>query len=1773
MLQLAGYEELDQLYSGNRTLVYRAIRKPEKQPVIIKILRNPHPDFQELVQFRHQYTITSQLEHPRIVKPLGLETRGNSYALVMPDDGAIALSDYWYRSPRSLEAFLALAIQLTEALGYLIQQHIIHKDIKPANILIHPETGEIKLIDFSISSILPKEHHHIINPNVLEGTLAYISPEQTGRMNRGIDYRTDFYSLGVTFFELLTGELPFKSDDAMELVHCHIAQGVRFPEDTNGEKIPTILQAIVLKLMAKNAENRYQSAWGLRYDLERCLEQLETTGKIEPFTLGERDQCDRFSIPETLYGREDQVQTLLDIFQRVADPHQEHKQAEMVLVAGFSGIGKTAVINEVHKPIVKQRGYFIKGKFDQFNRNIPLSAFVQAFQDLIGQLLGEPDLQLANWKNKILMALGDSAQVIIEVIPELEQIIGPQPAIAELSGNAAQNRFNLLFKNFVQVFTTPQHPLVIFLDDLQWADAASLNLLKLLMTEAEGGYLLILASYRDNEVHPTHPLLLTLGEIAQQGANLSPLTLTPLTPEDINHLVADTLRCSWELATPLSQLLYQKTQGNPFFATQFLKSLYEDGLITFNLESGHWECDLTAVRGLAITDDIVGFLVERLRKLPPSTQDILKLAACIGNQFDLNTLAVVHKQDRETVATSLWEALQEGFIVPENETYKFLAYVPQGEDQPESDPLAGQTVTYRFLHDRVQQAAYSLIPPRDKEITHLTIGRLLLQNTSQGEENLFQIVNQLNMGESLLESQPEREEVVQLNLRAAEKARASAAYSAAANYLHQAIVLLRRSSSHPWQDHYDLLFPLHSLLAEVSYLNGDFLTADEQIQIVLREGQSVLDTVKVYEIRIQCYVAQNQCQEALNVGLEVLNRLEIPLHDAPLPQIQVATLYHLPPLTNPRILAALRILSKLWAPAFIANPALLPQVILTLLNLSITHGNSSLGAFAYALYGMFLCATLTDLELGYRFGELALHTLDQYQDVELTCKVNQLFYAFIRNWKELVRDRVEALAQNVLTGLENGDLEFACYSAINYCDNLCLMGEFLPIIQQKQEYYIELTGSLHQTIQHSIAQLWGQFVDNLISPGENPTQLEGQKFQESQQIPALQAANAFSALFFFWTAKTILAYIFQDYQATLNHAATASQYQLAGGGLLPITQIPFYRALAQLALYPRLETDQKPQSFAQIEQDYAQLSQWVTHAPQNFQHKVNLIAAEQAKVLGQREQAMNLYDQAIAQAKEHQYLHEQALAYECAAYFYLDWGKDIIASAYLQKAYYCYAHWGAQAKIHQLEQNYSHLLTPILEKPDLTVTATNPRVSTQSFGTLTTTTTLFDLGSALKASQALSEEIELDALLGKLMHIVLENAGADQGVLVLNTLGQWEVVAHCQHNSCSLIHLTLDQVQILPQTLIHWVKRTARPILLNHCEQDNQFIGDLYFNQHHPKSLFCTPILNQGRLIGILYLENNLTAEVFTPRRLEMLNLLTAQAAISLENAQLYHNLEDKVTQRTAQLAAANAEISQLNERLRAENLRMGAELDVARRVQQMILPKPEELQAITPLEIAGYMAPADEVGGDYYDVLVEEDVITISIGDVTGHGLESGLVMLMAQTIVRTLRELGEQNPIRFLNTVNATIYKNVQRMGVDRTLSLAVLNYREGLLSISGQHELVLVVRANGHLEAIDTMNLGMTIGLVDDISSFVSQISLVLEPGDGIVLYTDGIPEAENQAGEFYGLDRFCDVIRRHWDKDASAIHQAVIDDLETFIASHKVFDDITLLVVKRREQDPT
>ncbi|MEQ8466829.1 trifunctional serine/threonine-protein kinase/ATP-binding protein/sensor histidine kinase [Coleofasciculus sp. E1-EBD-02] len=1520
MLNLSQYQETNQLYTGSRTLVYKAIRASDRQPAIIKVLRNPHPNFNELVQFRNQYIIARNLEHPGIVQPLALERYGNGYALVMPDEGAIALLDYWQQSSRSLDEFFTIAIQLAEALHYLNQQHIIHKDIKPANILIHPETRHVKLIDFSISSLLPKEQQTLTNPNTLEGTLAYISPEQTGRMNRGIDYRTDFYSLGVTFFELLTGKPPFDTSDPMELVHAHIA---RIPEGCgNGEGIPQIISDIVLKLMAKNAEDRYQSALGLKYDLEQCLQQWQATGGIISFKLGQRDICDRFLIPEKLYGRENEVQTLLDAFERVAD-----RATEMMLVAGFSGIGKTAVVNEVHKPIVKQRGYFIKGKFDQFNRNIPFSAFVQAFRDLMSQLLGESDAELANWKAKILEALGESGQVIIEVIPELEQIIGKQLPVPELSGSAAQNRFNLLFGKFVRVFTTKEHPLVIFLDDLQWADSASLNLLKLLMDESEKGYLLVLGAYRDNEIFAAHPLMLTLNDISKQGASIDTLTLTPLVEEDITRLVADTLLCSTEIATPLSQLVYQKTRGNPFFATQFLKGLYEDGWITFEAKVGYWQCDLTQVRLLALTDDVVTFMGERLRKLPETTQEILKLSACIGNQFDLETLAVVCEKSQDEVATDIWDALQEGLVFPVTENYKFFQGGKVGEQQTDN-----VYVIYRFLHDRVQQAAYALIEEDKKQPTHLKIGQLLLENTppAKREAHLFEIVNQLNYGVDLITDTAQRYELAQLNLEAAAKAKASTAYAAAKESIDVALTLLPPDS---WEQTYEFTSKLYELAAEVAFLQGEFEQMEAFADQLLHHAKDVLDTVKIYDIKIQAYYAQRQFIKAIEVGRDILTQLGIDLPENPtiedfhqeqeltlaqLNQRQIRDFAQLPLTQDPYVKACLSLLASMTIGSGIANPNLFALISLKQVNLAIKHGNTDTSPFAYACYGTILCSEGQETAMGYQFGKLALRLLEVNESPTVAAKTLIYCYLFINHWQESLHQTLEPFLRSYQISLSVGDLETATMAAQVYCAHAYFCGLPLPELESEMLSYSQVMQQFKQEHCLESHQIYHQAVLNLLGKVDDPCCLAGDVYQLKTDSEGMYTFES-------TLHQLILCYLFDNHSHALGLADQAKANLNQALALLYTPLVYFYDSLARLQLHHPSEQVLSESDLEIIQVNQEKLYKWECDAPMNYLHKYQIVAAEVQRVLKQKIEAIELYDRAIAGAKENRYIQDEALANELAAKFYINWGKEKIAATYMQEAYYCYARWGAKAKIDHLKQTYPQLLTPIIQQSETIPHSSNRQTSTQSFGTVTTTTSVLDLTSVIEASQALSEEIELNTLLPKLMHIVLENAGANQGALLLENSGRWEIAAQCVNGNCQLLTTPLEQTETLPSSIINTVKRTQQTLLINNLEQDKTFAGDPYLIQHQPQSLCCTPIFNQGKLVGILYLENNVATEAFTPDRIKVLNLLTTQAAISIENARLYNRLENynrtleqQVTQRTEQLQHKNQELAQTLQELKA---------------------------------------------------------------------------------------------------------------------------------------------------------------------------------------------------------------------------------------------------------------
>ncbi|HEY9641706.1 MAG TPA: serine/threonine-protein kinase PknK, partial [Coleofasciculaceae cyanobacterium] len=870
---IAGYNLLETLYEGAVTCVYRAEKKFANElnstAVILKTLRAEYPTLEELARLKHEYQILQALEIEKSIKPLALENHLNKWVLVLSDFSGEPLANVIAARPFEIDSFLKVAIHLAAVLAQLHEHHLIHKDIKPHNILVNQTTCEVRIIDFGISSRFSRENPIVGNPNLLEGTLAYMSPEQTGRMNRSVDYRTDFYSLGATFYEMLTGQLLFPATDPLELIHCHIAK-IPVPPHRVNPRVPEAVSAIVMKLLAKTAEDRYQSALGLKEDLETCLQMLQTSGQITAFQVGDLDLFSQFSIPQKLYGRDREVGLLMAAFQRVSAGN-----TELMLVSGFSGVGKSSLVNEVHKPIVGARGYFISGKFNQFQRNVPYSAIIAAFQALVKQLLTESAAQLAQWQEKLLVALGSNAQVIIDVVPEVEWVIGKQPAVLELGATEAQNRFNLTFQNFIRVFCSPEHPLVFFLDDLQWADSATLKLLEVILSDAAIGYLLLIGAYRDHEVSSRHPFMITLELLRTKAVAIEEIALVPLALEDITQLIADALHSDAMTVQPLAELVIQKTSGNPFFVNQFLKTLHQENLLTFRLASqdnqAGWHWDIAQIEAMGITDNVVELMIRKLQKLPDSTQQVLQLAACVGNTFDLRTLALIYKRSPAAAYQNLLSAIEEGLILPISE----LKVTPEDINEVHQVSLE-----FKFLHDRVQQAAYALIDESSKHITHLQIGRLLWHNTVPEtlSDKIFEIVDHLNLGIALITQESERSEIAHLNLMAGRKAKTAAAYAAATKYLQAGLAVLVEES---WDSQYELTLALHEEIAESAFLSGDFDEMNHFIQVVQDRATSLLDKTKVYEVQIQACMRQNKLREAVNTALQVLKLFEVKFPDQP----------------------------------------------------------------------------------------------------------------------------------------------------------------------------------------------------------------------------------------------------------------------------------------------------------------------------------------------------------------------------------------------------------------------------------------------------------------------------------------------------------------------------------------------------------------------------------------------------------------------------------------------------------------------------------------------------------------------------------------------------------------------------------------------------------------------------------------------------------------------------------------------------------------------------
>jgi PAS domain S-box-containing protein len=1563
VIQLSTYD-LEALRKDADFILYRGRREDDGSRVLLVAPVEEHPRPENLKLLEHAHTFKEELDAAWAARPIAMARYWDRPVLVMEDPGGVPLDQLLGR-PLDIELSLRLGISLSNAIDQLHRRDIIHKDIKPAHILANFDTGQCWLRGFGIASRLPRERQAPEPPEFVEGTLAYMAPEQTGRMNRSIDSRSDLYSLGVTLYEMLTGSLPFTASDPMEWVHCHIARQPVPPSDRVAN-LPAQISAVVLKLLAKTAEERYQTAAGVKSDLQRCLDEWERgsatrrsirtrrntptlhhsitpaaeiddslsdeaqalqcrplksasqarrapeegrrrsreneiADEISEFPLAEHDTSDRLLIPQKLYGRGREVETLLASFERVVTTGRQ----ELILVSGYSGIGKSAVVNELHKAIVQPRGIFISGKFEQHKGEIPYATLAHAFQGLIREILGKSEAELGRWRTAILNAVEPNGQLMVNVIPELELIIGEQPPLPEVPVTEAESRFHKVFRSFLAVFAREDHPLALFLDDLQWIDAATLKLLEDFTVHPGIEHLLLVGAYRDNEVSDPHPLMQALDAIRQTGAIVHDIVVGPLTLEDVTEFVADTLHCGLAPAEPLAAAIHQKTQGNPFFVIQFITSLHEEHLLTFDREKGGWKWDPDRIQARRFADNVVDLMVNKLEQLPVGTRETLTRLACLGSMAGIPLLALVQGRSEEEVQTDLWEAVRRELIVRLEEG------------------------SYKFAHDRAWEASYSLIPEELRAEAHLRIARLLTENTAPEklEESIFQILNQINRGAALLNhgvstlgylrfSRAEREQVAQLYLIAGKRAKTSTAYASALKYLSTAADLLENDC---WERKRELIFDLEFHRAECEFLTGQSTAADQRLTMLSSRAANPAELATVTCLRVDLYTTLDRTDRVVAVCLDYLRNvgIEWPAHPTEeearreyeriwikIGNRSIEELVGLPLMSDPTSLGTLDVLTRFLGPVAYTDPNLVSLTACRAINLSLEQGNGDGSCVAYVWLGRIAGPHFGDYKAGFRFGQLGYELAGKHGLERFKAPTYLWFAQFVAPWMKHVRTSRELMRGAFEAASKAGDINTQSYCFDNLNTNFLAAGDPLAEAQRQAESalkFVERTGygfgidivsgqlGLIRTLR-GVTGKFGCFDDEQISE----TQLE-------RHFTAEPAATQPAC--WYWIRKLQAQFFAGDYQAALDAAAKAQPLLWVSPATFEIAEYHFYAALARAAVCDSATPDSRFEHSTALAEHHRQLALWAGNCPENFENRAALVSAEIARIEERELAAERLYEKAIRSSHTNGFVHNEAIASELTARFYAARGFDTIAEAYLRKARYCYLRWGAAGKVRQLDELHPQLTE---EEPVSGLTST-----------IGTPVEQLDLATVMKVSHAVSEEIVLEQLIKTLMVIAIEHAGAQRGLLILPFGEEYRIVAEAK-TGADQVEVHAQQATVapsdLPDSLLRYVLRTQESVILDDASSQPQsgqlgrhgpavaggskaespetlFTEDEYVRHRRPKSILCLPLVKQAKLVGLLYLENNLASGVFTPRRLEMLELLASQAAISLDHARLYADL------------------------------------------------------------------------------------------------------------------------------------------------------------------------------------------------------------------------------------------------------------------------------------------
>jgi PAS domain S-box-containing protein len=1459
-----GDDRLETLWEDGERVFHRG-RRPSADGkldnVLVVTLSAEHPTPVALNRLAHEYALKDELVGPWAVQPLALIRQLGRTMLILEDPDVEPLEPL-PSVPMALDHFLRLAIAIIAALAQLHRRGLIHKDLKPTNILVNA-AGEVRFTGFGIASRLSRERQALELPETIAGTLAYMAPEQTGRMNRSIDSRSDLYSIGVTLYQLLTGTLPFTAADPMEWVHCHIARRAVPPAELV-KAVPAAVSAIIMKLLAKTPEQRYQTAAGLESDLQRCLAAWQAQRRIEFFPLGENDRPDRLLIPERLYGREREVETLLASFGRVVNSGAR----ELVLISGYSGVGKSALVQELHTALVLGGGLFASGKFDQHKRDIPYAALAQAFQSLIRHLLAKSEADLSSWREALREALHPLGRLIVDLVPELQLIIGEQPPVPEVPPHDAQRRFQLVFRRFIGVFARPEHPLALFLDDLQWLDVATLDLIEDLSVRSDLRHLLLIGAYRYNEVGAAHPLRQKLNAIRHTEAPLRRIRLAPLAHDNVAQITADTLRCEPMRVAPLAQLLHEKTGGNPFFLTQFLYTLAEEGLLAFDHDKARWCWDLSRIHAKGYTENVADLMVAKLSGLPDGARKTLLELASLGNSAEVATLSLVHGTSEQQVHADLREAVRLELIERVDSSYK-------------------------FVHDRVQDAAYGLGRPEDKPALHLRIGMALARCTGledETSEQLYVIANQLNRGASALTSEAQRERIVAFNLAAGRRARAATAYNAAIAYLEVARELLG-DKAHPSRN--PGAFAVALLRAECEFLVGHPGAAEEQLLVLSQNCPTLQASADVTRLRSQLYTSEGQIERAIDVCLEFLRRVGINWCPHP-PRCQVDEdrhrlrslaeelsddqLHALPPMKDPDYRATMGVLADLVTPAFLTDRNLSDIMLLTAARLTIEHGICPESCYPLTTIFGVLASNSADAELGFRLSRFGATLADRQPQLGLSGRALLVFGLHVTPWIRPIRSGQPFMQRGLKMSLAAGDLAFAAYSHRGLVSVGLFCGDPLREVCRDAEQalaFAEGSGirlsagflTLHRDLMLSLMGVDGEHGFEVPGPIE-PHPLEG-----TQPLAA----------FFHYAAQIQLNVLAGRHGAALALAELADKVSWCARAYSEFAEYRFYTGLAHAAAYDESQPERREIHISGLREQHRKLTIWSARIPSNFAARQTLLAAEIARIEGRELEAEQLYEESIQLSRHSSFVQIEAIASERAAGFYRTRGIQTVLLSYLANARDCYQRWGADAKVRQIDEMYPYLRQ---KEPVLTSTST-----------IGAPVEHLDLATVLKVSEAVSGEIVFETLIDTLLRTAIEHAGAERGLLILPQDSELWIQAIATTDGASI---TIDRRNSpisgaeLPTSLVQYAARTQESVILDDASAHGIFTGDEYIRRERARSVLCLPLVKQGKSVALLYLENNLAPRVFTPSRVAVLTFLASAAATSLDNARLYHALQER---------------------------------------------------------------------------------------------------------------------------------------------------------------------------------------------------------------------------------------------------------------------------------------